>query len=74
VAEATALERRVKAAYFIEHPQPIRAKNEFGRVFECSELRRIPRVGLVCVDITSGELGIIRREESKGVSGEEDQE
>ena len=66
MAEATALETRKKAAYFIEHPQPIRVRNEFGRIFECSEVQRIPKVGLVCVDITSGELVIAKREEKGG--------
>jgi len=70
LAEATALETRKKAAYFIEHPQPIRVRNESGRVFECSEVQRIPRIGLVCVDITSGELVVVRREENKGVEEE----
>jgi len=71
LAEAyTALERRKKAAFFVEHPQPIKVRNEFGRIFECSEVQRIPRIGLVCVDITSGELVVVRREENKGVEEE----
>jgi len=60
LAEATALERK-KVTYFIEHPQPVQIIRP-GLRATCQKVKRIRKVGLVCIDITSGELIIVERE------------
>jgi len=64
LAEATALETRKKAAYFIEHPQPIQI-NRPGLRATCQKVKRIKRIGIVCIDIMSGELIVVQPEKSE---------
>ena len=59
MAEA-ALETK-KVTFFVEHPQPIQV-NRPGLRATCQKVKRIRKVGLVCIDITSGELIIVERE------------
>ena len=61
MAEATAQETRKKVTIFIEHPQPIQI-NRPGLRATCQKVKRIRKVGLVCIDITSGELIIVEHE------------
>jgi len=60
VAEATAQERK-KVTIFIEHPPPIQI-NKPGLRRTCREVKRIRRVGLVCIDLDSGEFLVIEPE------------
>jgi len=61
LAEATAQETRKKVTIFIEHPQPIQIIRP-GLRATCQKVKRIRKVGLVCIDITSGELIIVEHE------------
>ena len=61
MAEATAQETRKKVTIFIEHPQPIQIHRP-GLRATCQKVKRIRKVGLVCIDITSGELIIVEHE------------
>ena len=63
MAEATAQERK-KVTYFIEHPQPVQIIRP-GLRATCQKVKRIRKVGLVCIDIMSGELIVVQPERSE---------
>ena len=64
MAEATAQETRKKVTIFIEHPQPIQI-NRPGLRATCQKVKRIKRIGIVCIDIMSGELIVVQPEKSE---------
>ena len=63
MAEA-AQETRKKVTIFIEHPQPIQVIRP-GLRATCQKVKRIRKVGLVCIDIMSGELIVVQPERSE---------
>ena len=63
MAEA-AQETRKKVTYFIEHPPPIQI-NKPGLRATCQKVKRIKRIGIVCIDIMSGELIVVQPEKSE---------